>query len=245
MLLRTAWLAGAIVIYTAQAPRAAGSPTIDQMVVEDLWRTYFLSHEPALFLIQKPTEYILSDGSSWTSGAGVGQQYTTRVSQQIISGNTIFYVTDRPVGALVFGWTDYDAGDHQAQGALAATAPLVLTAVVGSPTATLSGYAEIVSNDPTAWGEDDFNYYSAGVGDWAPFQLTYTLRDGMAWGPDTFDTQFHYDIRGVVDFAAAVPEPATVVGLGLGAALLCRRRRQTSSLHLRRLGNRQGVAPVP
>ena len=230
MLLRTICIAAAIVIHTAQAQLATANPTIDEMIVQDLGRTYFVSTEPALFLIQRPSVYILSDGSTWTSGAGVGQQYTTRVSEQTIIDDSIIYVMDRPVGAPVFQRTDYNAGDHQAQGALASTAPLVLSAVLGSPIATFSGYAEIVSNDPTEWGEEEFNYYSAAVGDWVPFHLTYTLRDGRVWGADTFDTQFDYDINGVVDFAAAIPEPPMALAFVTGAVLLCRRHRPPLSL---------------
>ncbi len=219
-----ACLAVATVLGMHGAQYARANPTVDQMYVQDLWRTYFPSAEPALFLIQHPTYYFLGDGSSWESGAGTGQQYTTRVSEQTIHGDVITYVLDRPVGSLIFKRTDYNAGHHQAQGELGATAPLTLTAVLGSSVATLASCAAIVSNEPTALGEAQFNYFSAAVGDRAPFQLTYTLRGNATWGPDTFDTQFDYDIAGMVDFAAAVPEPATALDVALGALLAFRRR---------------------
>lgn len=235
-------LFGVGIAFSSPITSLTTNPTIDQMMVEDLWRTYFTSQEPALFLIQKPTKYILSDGSSWLSDAGVGQQYTTRVSQVTIQGDTIVYTMDRPIGAPLFGWTDYDAGDHQAQGMLAATAPLLLTADIGSPVATLSGYAEIVSNEPTAWGEDEFNYYSASIGDWVPFYLSYTLHNGFLWEPETFNNQFDYDVRGVVDFEAAIPEPTTALQLAIGTSLLGLRRQRPLFSQLRRR-NGQVAAP--
>ncbi|HNO79740.1 MAG TPA: hypothetical protein PKN33_16965 [Phycisphaerae bacterium] len=225
MFLRKVYVFVFIAIWSPDLPCAFANPTIDQMIVGNYSRTYFPDIEPGLFLIQRPQTYVLNDGTSWSSGAGVGQQFTTRVSEQSVDDDIITFVMDRPVGERIFEWTDYNTGDHQAQGTLISTGPIVLNAVLGSSVATVFGYAQVESNDPTAWGEDEFNYFSASIGEQAPFNLTYTLRNGRVWDANTFATQFNYDIDGVVDFAAAVPEPTTGFAFAFATLLVCLHRR--------------------
>jgi hypothetical protein len=72
----------------------------------------------------------------------------------------------------------------------------------------MSGYTPIVSNDETWYGEPRFNYYTAPVGAYVYFEVTYTLLSGE-FTADTFDNDPSYRITGYVDFTNVIPEPAS------------------------------------
>ncbi len=189
-------------------PRAAagGSATIDRMTTTiGYYATHYLGG--SLNLAGSAGTYLLSDGSSWSSGAGSYYLKSAYLDHVEVSGSTIRYFLQAPPDGLIYSQTDYDSGDHSAQGSLGVVSPLVLVATIGEATAKLSGTVSVASNDPTWYGEPRFNYYSAIPGSQVPFELTYTL-SGAVWQPDTFDTMFDYYDTGWVDFAHPTSTPA-------------------------------------
>ena len=193
---------------------AAIPATIDSMTT----RTYYASYTPALTLqvLGGADTYYLSDGSSWESGAGSYQIGGARLDRVEVDGNTVRYYLIPPADGVLYAQTDFDSGDHSAQGSLGASGPLVIEATIGATTAVLHGAAELLSNDSTSYGSL-FNYYSAVVGSVLPVEVTYQLGSG-SWGPHTFDSSFTYSAQGRVDFANPISVPklldVQIVGSG-------------------------------
>jgi hypothetical protein len=188
------------------APRTAlaSSVSIDRMTTTSGYaRTHSIGETLVLFV--SADTYALSNGTSWQSGAGSYYLKGSYLDHVEIDGATVRYVLRAPADGLMYQQTDYDSGDHSAQGSLGTTNVLVLEATIGSTTATIQGDATIVSNDAT-WYGDRFNYYSAVPGSSVPFKLTYTIH-GTTWQPGTFDSPFSYDNVGIVDFSHPTSTP--------------------------------------
>lgn len=170
--------------------------------------------------------YLLSDGSSWESGAGTASPAMVTFKSVTTSGSLITYTFNKPNSGLLYQQTDYDSGDHSAQGSFALPETLSIVAEAGSRTAVMKGYTEILSNDETWYGEPRFNYYSAPVGSKVYFEQTYTLSDDT-FTVDLFSRSFRYNETGFIDFKkiAPVPEPSVIWLLlaGLPLALMGRR----------------------
>lgn len=197
--------------------------TIDRMTTA-VGFGYSQTHAPgaAIYVLGSAATYFLSDGSQWSSGAGSYHAYSISLDHVETSGDTIRYVMVNP--GSIYQQTDYNSGDHSAQGTLAAHGSVVLETTIGSNIAVLRGSARVVNNDATSYG-DRFNYYTAVVGSVVPFQVTYTLASGT-WDPEIFGRTFSYGAVGWVDFAhpislpqlqglaingsAQVPSPSTV-----------------------------------
>ena len=193
------------------ATAAAGSITIDGMTTRGSY--YGTTYTPGgtLLLLGSADTYTLSNGSTWQSGAGSYYSYSTALDHVEVSGGGIRYVLfPPPYGGNVYQQTDYDSGDHSAQGTLAAVGPLVIEATAGSTTAVMKGNVLVVANDATSYGEPRFNYYGALVGSVVPFELTYTLQGGATWQADTFTHSFSYLNPGSVDFTRPVTTPEVV-----------------------------------
>jgi hypothetical protein len=184
---------------------AATQVTIDRMTTSTSG-----SHVAAgpLILVGSANVYDLSDGSHWSSGAGTYYQYAAQLDHVEVSGSTIRYVMSPP--ASIYQQTDYDNGDHSAQGRLDPSGALVIEAEVGSTKAVLRGNALLAANDATWYGEPRFNYYTAMVGSVLPIEMIYTMQGGNAWTADAFSRPFSYSVTGVVDFAHPVSEPRVV-----------------------------------
>jgi putative pyrroloquinoline-quinone binding quinoprotein len=182
------------------------APTIDYMTT----RSYPSDHVPGgpIDLMVWADVYRMSDGSEWFSGAGTARLYPALLQRVELSGTTIRYVLF-PTEQQIYQQTDYDFGDHSAQGSLGRTGPLVLEAEMGATTAVIKGAARITSNEPTWYGEPRFTHYTSVVGSVVPFQLTYTI-EGDVWTPDVFGRPFRYSNVGWVDFAHPVSTPAAV-----------------------------------
>jgi hypothetical protein len=196
--------------------------TVNQLDVRTLGG-YAVSHSPSardFVVLEWPHIYHLSDGTSWLSGAGTYGYGTVGLINETVTAGIINYALELAPGqTYLMHYTDYDSGDHSSQGELAPYGPMVLTTPIGSQTAVMNGYAKVVSNSATWYGEPRFNFYSAQVGDAVPFTLTYSLL-GSTWQPGIFDTGFTYNMTGTLDFTRPIPEPSSFGLLGITALAL-------------------------
>jgi hypothetical protein len=164
-----------------------------------------------VLLFGSASEYFLSDGSSWGSGAGSSAIGRGTLQSVEITGSTIQYTFNPPSDGILYRRTDYNAGDHSSQGELGVKGPLVLIAEIGSNTAKMSGNVVIISNEMTWYGEPKFNYFSASVGALARYSITYTLHDAI-WTENIFGTTLSYSLSGYVHFTP--PEKGDIDGDG-------------------------------
>ncbi len=185
---------------------ATAQVTIDRMTTSDSE-----SHAAGgpLVLVGSAYSYDLSDGSHWLSGAGSYYLYGAQLDHVEVSGTTIRYVMSPPASGAIYEQTDYDSGEHSAQGKLAPSGAMVIEAEAGSTTAVLRGNALLVANDATWYGEPRFNYYTAIVGSVVPIEMVYTMQGGT-WTADAFSRTFGYSVSGFVDFAHPVSTPRAV-----------------------------------
>ncbi|MFL6202747.1 MAG: PQQ-binding-like beta-propeller repeat protein [Thermoanaerobaculia bacterium] len=181
------------------------------VTIDGMKTSHFGSHAAGgpLTLVGSADTYRLSDGSEWQSGAGSYYLHSAQLDHVEVSGTTIRYVLNPPASGFLYQQTDYDAGNHSAQGTLGPSGPLVLEAQAGSTAAVLKGNALLVSNEATYYGEPRFNYYTAIVGSVLPIQVVYTIQ-GDTWTADTFSRSFSYSTTGSVDFAHPVSSPRAV-----------------------------------
>lgn len=218
------WLAGAAWLAVQSVAQAA---TIDQMYTATFGQ-YTQSYTPGgAFMVFSPAHhYVLSDGSSWSAGAGWHPDTTAMLESVQVQGAQVVYTFAAPASGLLFQNTDFNAGEHSAQGELGLPARLELVAAIGGTTATLSGYTQVVSNLETWYGQPRFNAYSAAVGQSVYFQQTYTLSDAQ-FTATLFDGAFTYNEAGVVNFTQLmpVPEPTIALLLALGLAGVALRLR--------------------
>lgn len=202
--------------------------TIDRMDTD-----WFDNYQPSVlpqpyFIVFGGTaRYHLSDASSWDSGAGSVRPGWAFLREVSVDGDVASYLFDSAYYPSLFQHTDYDGGDHSAQGELGVFTPLVLIATLGADSGIIRGYTEILSNDETWYGEPRFNYYSAVVGDRVYFEQNVALYDAV-FSEDLFTSEFGYRISGFVDFTRiyTTPEPGTLWLLGLGFAGIGVVRRQ-------------------
>ena len=146
--------------------------------VGGLGLTYDDQFGRGLRILGNAKTYTLDDDSSWQSGAGSYRTSYSDLDYWFMSGSTINYVLDASIGHTIFDQTDYNSGYHSAQGILATTGFLTLQAELGSTLAKIYGWAEIISNNETWYGEPLFNYFAANVGDFVSFEVTYELQNG-------------------------------------------------------------------
>jgi hypothetical protein len=116
--------------------------------------TWFGSYMPSedpnyrFVALGQPDQYNLSDGSSWRAGAGSTYLGAVRYKDVTVDKGVAIYSFD-PVRAPFYAHTEYDDGDHSAQGELGVFTPIALIARIGGSTGLISGYITIISNDPT------------------------------------------------------------------------------------------------
>jgi putative pyrroloquinoline-quinone binding quinoprotein len=180
-------------------------PTIDSMSVHNGYGTFYPSG--GLSPLGSAGTYYLSDGTTWNSGAGSYRLTAAGLDHVEVLGTTVRYHLTAPTDSVLYEQTDFDSGDHSAQGTLKAAGPLVLEASIGSTQAVLRGVALVASNEITWYGEPRFNFYSALVGSVVPFAVTITNYSG-GWNETTFDQSFSYSTSGMVWFTGSISSPA-------------------------------------
>lgn len=174
--------------------------------------------------------YTLNNNTTWQAGAGWHPNNWSNLVSTQVNNNTLRYTFTAPANGILFQNTDYDSGDHSSQGVLGFSGPLIIEAQAGSTTGKLSGYATILSNTETWYGQPRFNFYAANVGQKVYFEQNYSLL-GTSFTADLFQRQFVYNETGVVDFTrvAAVPEPSTyflmLVGLTAVGVFAAKRKK--------------------
>lgn len=214
------WLAGGLLALGTCAALAAQPETIDRMVTGTFGGYAQQYTAGGSFMVFPVADhYVLNDGSSWDSGAGV--QFSLHSTVEVVerADGLLRYTFQAPADGVLYYGTDYSFGDHSAQGVLGITGELVLEARRGSREGVMRGWVEILSNEATWY--DSFNYYSAPVGSKVYFETTYTLIDAR-FTRGLFSRDFSYNETGFVDFTqlAPVPEAATVLQLMAGLGLL-------------------------
>jgi len=189
--------------------------TIDRMTIHTFGgysQTYdpnsSSSFEKNFMIFGMANKYYLNDGSSWDSGAGSHSEPRVGFVGAQLNGSMVEYTFDPPEFYVFFQNTDYNAGDHSAQGVLRIDNDPIITVENNTKLARMQGYAEIISNDPTYYST--FNYYSANVGDRVFYSMEYWIYDTY-WTPNTFDSRFEYNLNGYVDFTEVIPEPSTIL----------------------------------
>jgi hypothetical protein len=211
-----------VAFFTAIA-HVATAATINQMYLATFGH-YTQTYNPGgqFMILSQADYYRLSDGTSWSSGAGWHPDTHSTLASVSISGSTITYTFNNPASGVLFQNTDYDSGDHSAQGILGLPTSLQIVAMIGSTTGVLQGYTQIMSNDETWYGQPRFNFYSAPVGTFVYFQQNFSLLNS-SFTQTLFDQSFIYNETGYVDFTrtAPVPEPrnAALLLFGLLAVL--------------------------
>ncbi|HEY9026384.1 MAG TPA: PEP-CTERM sorting domain-containing protein [Burkholderiaceae bacterium] len=208
-----------------------GNPTVDVMHTGTIFGYAFGHDAGGQFQIGPfPSSYDLSDGTSWEQGAGSFSFLNSTVTRVAATGSALAFTFRQPADGVLFQHTDYDSGDHSAQGTIGTPSQITLLADAGAKTGVMEGWVRILSNDPTWYSS--FNYYSASVGQSVWWQTTVTLQGDATFTPGLFDTHFDYVESGVVDFTRvqAVPEPGNLplIAAALASMLAwsAKRRRQ-------------------
>jgi len=204
---------GELLPYSGAPGKTAAVPaTIDRMTTQAFGSRF--AGGP-ISVVGSADIYSLSDGSSWSSGAGSSSSYPASLDHVEVSGTTIRYVLTPDASGLIYQQTDFDSGDHSAQGTLGSSGALVIEAQAGSTTAVLHGRALLVANDATSYG-GRFNYYTAIVGSVLPLEIVYTMQGGSTWTTDAFSRPFSFTMAGSVDFAhpISVPRPVNLTITG-------------------------------
>lgn len=190
---------------------ASTNARIDSMMVYATVFGYYDTYAPggSFRLVAHAERYYLNNGTSWQSGAGSFFPTFATLDHVEVSGDTLRYVLNP--GGILHRQTDYDAGDHSAQGEIAVYGPLVIVALAGATDAVLMGQGRIISNDATWYGEPRFNYYNAPVGSIVPFRMRYQLASGSTFSQDLFSNGFSYNGTGAIDFAHATRPPVVAL----------------------------------
>lgn len=210
---------GAISVVSSTQLCAATIDTMYTATFGHYWQSHSAGSQ-SMMVFSQADYYLLDDGNTWDSGAGWHPDTDSTLSSISISGSTITYTFETPENGILFQNTDYNSGDHSAQGVLGVSGPLEITADLGGTTAFLSGHTEIISNDETWYGEPRFNYYSANVGDLVYFEVNYILGNGAVFDENLFNTDFSYNLTGQVDFTTVVPLPPAILMFGSAVCAL-------------------------
>jgi hypothetical protein len=170
-------------------------------IIDLMNTTAFGDYQPGdtFMVFGQAANYQLSDGTSWDSGAGTGHIAASTLESVTTTGSTITYTFGPTTSGFLFSQTDFDSGEHSAQGELGLPSALTLTALLGESTVHMKGYTEIVSNTETWYGQPRFNYFTAPVGSRVYFEQTFSLLNDSFIG-DLFSRSFAHTEVGYVDF---------------------------------------------
>jgi hypothetical protein len=189
----------------AAEPTAEVNPiTIDKINVASY---YYESYSPSygMLIVNRVSTYQLSDGSSWSSGAGSASYGRMQFERMETDGSTVrFHFTHND---LFMRQTDYDSGNHSANFELHVDGPLVIVAQAGSQQGVLEGQALIVSDQPANYTDSRFNYLSAIPGSVVRFRVSYGLRGSATFAAGLFDTSFTFTFSGIIDLTDVVYSP--------------------------------------
>jgi hypothetical protein len=253
----------AILLCSCAAIQSAAALTIDSINVSTV-NGYGDTHYPVDYpnydrfsILGAAYSYTLSDGQVRSSGAGWIPYTNGHLANVSITNSTVSYEFDQVYNwAMGSGTIFYSIGQVWCQGAcnesgaglwtegqFAPVSPIVLTAQLGSSTATLSGTAKILKNNAGSnWSGTPANFlpFSSPEGSVVTYSATYTLTDGSVWDESTFGKRFSYNMTGSINLSP-VPESGafgmSIAGLsvvGLILAMRGKNRRNLASGSLQR-----------
>lgn len=188
----------------AAAPGEASLSTIDKI---NLASYYYDTYSPSsgMVIASRVSTYALSDGSSWSSGAGSSSYGTMRFDRMETDGSAArFYFTHN---GLLLRKTDYDSGNHSANFELRVDGPLVIVATPGSRNGILEGQALIASDQPANYNDSRFNYLTTVQGSVVRFKISYTLNSPYTFSAGLFASSFNYTYTGAIDLTDVVSAP--------------------------------------
>lgn len=221
----------AILLTTCLTIQSAAALTIDTINVSTV-NGYGDTHTPVDYpgydrfsILGAAYSYQLSDGQVRPSGAGWIPYTNGHLSNVSVLNGSISYEFDQVHNwAMGNGTIFYSIGQVWCQGMcnesgaglwtegqFAPVSPIVLTAQLGSSTATLTGTARIVQNNASSnWSgaPENFVPFSSPEGSIVTYAATYTLTDGSVWNENTFSKSFSYNMTGTINLSP-VPELST------------------------------------
>ena len=129
----------------------------------------------------------------------------------------IFEMRNQRSEDLLISYSDVDSGDHSSAAELRTFGQMLIVATVGSPDATLNGWALVHSN-PAIQPPPKDNYLTSPVGSIVPFTVHYELRDDT-WDANAFSRSLRYSSHGEFRFNefSSVPEPSSCILLVIAA----------------------------
>lgn len=165
-------------------------------------------------------EHTLDNGEVWDSGAGGYTSGQVQYSHTEVDGTTVRYYFTATNPSEFIGMTDYNGGDHSANGTLGFEDELVLTATIGESEAYIEHGLTLLTNQPANYNDDRFYYFSAVVDSVVPFTVQVTHTSGT-WQSDTFDGGFSYLAHsGLINFADPISSPQITSVQVVGASQL-------------------------
>lgn len=163
--------------------------TIDRIRVDSSWDTY--GRPPGgLRLLGSRHTYVLSDGSTWRSGAGsfeVGRFTPLSVAGE---GARVRFLLETADALL--GVTDYDSGDHSAHFELRTVGPVELEGERGSRRATVRIEAVVVLDQVANYRDARFHPLSVPVCARIGIEGTIELEAPTSFDERLLETEFRF-----------------------------------------------------
>lgn len=245
----------AVLLSTCAALQSAAALTIDTINLGTIGGSD--RHNPTssgysrFSILGAAKSYTLSDGQVREAGAGWTPYTMAQLANVSVANGTVSYEFDQLLNwAVGSGTIFYSIGQVWCgglcnesgvglwtEGQFTPVSPIVLTAQLGSSTATLSGTAKILRNNAdSGWSDvpENFVAFSSREGSIVNYIATYTLVDGSVWDEEAFSRSFRYSITGTINLSP-VPESSaaalSMAGMGVVALTLVRRRKRQSCPH--------------
>lgn len=172
------------------------SATIDTVTMKP-WYQDDYTPQANMFIGTFGDAYILSDGSTWGSGAG-SASYGSMSLDHISHEGPLIHYHMAPVDGLIVERTDYDSGNHSAHFRLETLGDWTITATSGSASGTLVAQGIIMMDEPANYIDSRFSYLSSPLCSAVSITITYSLLNAV-FDDNLFGGAFSYIDNIVVD----------------------------------------------